>query len=70
MVSIVLEEDSNRDWVKCTVPGFTAQVPVSSSEELVWVYQMLDHLEDRVKFLVNQIKHKNELNDKLMNKVM
>lgn len=42
----------------------------SQNEELVRVYQMLDHLEDRVKFLVDQIKHKDELIDRLMNKVL
>lgn len=42
----------------------------SQNEELVRVYQMLDHLEDRVKFLVEQIKHKDELVNKLMEKVL
>lgn len=42
----------------------------SQNEELVRVYQMLDHLEDRVKFLVEQIKHKDDLIDRLMNKVL
>ena len=42
----------------------------SQNEELVRVYQMLDHLEDRVKFLVRQIEHKDELINKLMEKVL
>lgn len=42
----------------------------SQNEELVRLYQLIDHLEKRVEFLVEQIKHKDDLVNKLMEKVL
>ena len=42
----------------------------AQNEELVRVYQLLDHLEDRVSFLVEQCKTKDELIKQLAAKVL
>lgn len=42
----------------------------AQNEELVRVYQLLDHLEDRVSFLVDQCKTKDELIKQLAAKVL
>ena len=42
----------------------------AQNEELVRLYKMVDHLEDRVDFLVSQIEKKDAMIDKLMSKVL
>ncbi len=42
----------------------------AQNEELVRLYKMVEHLEDRVSFLVEQINKKDELIQRLMDKVL
>ena len=42
----------------------------SQNEELVRAYQMIEHLEDRINFLVSQIEKKDERIDKLLEQVL
>ena len=42
----------------------------AQNEELVRAYQMIEHLEDRIRFLVGQIDKKDELIQRLMDKVL
>ena len=51
------------------IEGFKAVIH-TQNEELVRVYKLIDHLEARVEFLVDQIKKKDERIDRLMDKVL
>lgn len=51
------------------IEGFKAVIH-TQNEELVRVYKLIDHLEARVEFLVDQIRKKDERIDRLMDKVL
>jgi hypothetical protein len=61
-------EPENNPYAK-EIDGYKAVIH-TQNEELVRLYQLIDHLEKRVEFLVKQIEHKDELVDKLMDKVL
>ena len=49
--------------------GFKAVIH-TQNEELVRLYKMTEHLEDRIKFLVDQINKKDDIIQRLMDKVL
>ena len=49
--------------------GFKAVIH-TQNEELVRLYKMTEHLEDRIKFLVEQINKKDDIIQRLMDKVL
>jgi len=61
-------EPENNPYAK-EIDGYKAVIH-TQNEELVRLYQLIDHLEKRVEFLVKQIEHKDEIIDKLMDKVL
>lgn len=61
-------EPENNPYAK-EIDGYKAVIH-TQNEELVRVYQLLDHLEDRVSFLVEQCKTKDELIKQLAAKAL
>ena len=70
--AILLQEDipepESNPYAK-ELEGFKAVIH-SQNEELVRMYEMTKHLEDRIEFLVGQINKKDELIARLMDKVL
>lgn len=67
LVEDIPEPESN-PYAK-ELEGFKAVIH-SQNEELVRMYEMTKHLEDRIEFLVGQINKKDELIARLMDKVL
>ena len=67
LVEDIPEPESN-PYAK-ELEGFKAVIH-SQNEELVRMYEMNKHLEDRIEFLVGQINKKDELIARLMDKVL
>lgn len=63
-----IPEPENNPYAK-ELEGFKAVIH-SQNEELVRLYKLVDHLEDRVNFLVDQCKTKDELIKLLTAKVL
>ena len=72
LVDILLREDipepETNPYAK-ELEGFNAVIH-TQNEELVRLYKMTEHLEDRIKFLVEQINKKDEMIQRFMDKVL
>lgn len=63
-----IQEPESNPYAK-EIEGYKAVIH-TQNEELARVYELNDHLEERIKFLVEQIKTKDEIIHRLLEKVL